>query len=314
LRVFITGITGFVGGHLGEELLKRGHEVLGLARYVSNRSDASLPGISIYYGDILDQMALRRIFVKTQPDVIVHLAAQTSVEYSFIHPNEVYNVNFLGLTNVVSEVREAVPELKKFIHASSVEVYGNQKTFPINEQAPLKPASPYGVSKVASEYYLKYLFEGYCFPCIIFRSTNTYGRKYNHYFVIEHIIYNMLQRKKEILLGDPNPVRDFLCIDDEVEAYIKAIETKRDIFGEIMNTGTTRGVAIMELVDIIRQMIGSEAEVRWNRISKRPFEIQKLVMDIEKIKRLLGWSPRYSLEDGLKKTIGWWREYLDRNY
>jgi len=312
LRVLITGITGFVGRHLAEELVKRGYEVFGLARYVSSRDNANL-GVSLYYGDILDPATLRRIFEKTQPDIIIHLAAQTSVEYSFTHPNEVYNVNFLGVINIASEARETIPDLKKFIHASSVEVYGNQTTFPIKESNPLKPASPYGVAKVAAEYYLRYLYEGYGFPCIIFRSTNTYGRKDNHYFVIEHIIYEMLKKNKEILMGDPRPERDFLHIDDEVEAYIKAIETKRDIFGDIINTGTARGVSIRQLVEIIGEMVGFEGNVSWNRISKRPFEIHKLIIDIEKIKELLNWSPRYSLEDGLKKTINCWKEYLDRN-
>lgn len=310
MRIFITGITGFVGEHLGRELAKRGYEVYGLARYVSNRHATDLSGVSVHYGDILDPIALREIFKDTQPDIIVHLAAQTSVYYSFTHPSEVYNVNFIGVTNVATAAMETIPELKKFIHASSVETYGNQKVFPIKESFPLKPASPYGVAKVAAEYYLKYLYEGYDFPCITFRSTNTYGRGYNHSFVVEHIIYETLKKKEKILMGDPDPVRDFLHIDDEVEAYIKAIETKRDLFGEIMNTGTGREVSIRQLVGIIQEMIGFKSEITWNSISKRPFEIDKLVMDTEKIKELLNWYPKYSLETGLEKTINWWKEYL----
>ena len=300
-----------MGKHLAKELVKRGHEIDALVRYVSNR-DANLSGISIYHGDISDPSVIGKILKKSQPDVIVHLAAQTSVEYSFSHPSEVYTSNFLGVTNVASAAREVIPNLEKFIFAGSVEVYGNQSIFPIKESFPLKPSSPYGVSKVAAEYYLRYLFEGYGFPCIIFRSTNTYGRKYNHYFVIEHIIYDILSGKKEILMGDPDPVRDFLHIDDEVEAYIKAIETERDIFGETLNTGTSRGISIRELVEKIKGMTDSKSNVIWNSISKRPFEIKKLVLDIEKIKRLLNWSPRYSLEAGLERTINWWRESLDR--
>lgn len=313
MRVFITGITGFAGAHLAKELINKSYEVSGLARYVSNRDETELSGVSIYYGDVLDAVAIREILKDIQPDVIIHLAAQSSVYYSFNHPNEVYNVNFIGLTNVASAAMETVPGLRKFIHASSVETYGNQEVFPLKESFPLKPASPYGVAKVAAEYYLRYLYEGFGFPCIIFRSTNTYGRKFNHYFVVEHTIYETLTKKAKISMGDPSPVRDLLYVDDEVDAYVKAIETKRDVFGEIMNTGTARGVSIKELVEMIQEMIGFKSEITWNSISKRPFEISKLVIDADKMKELLSWYPKYSLEGGLQKTIDWWKKYLDRN-
>jgi len=312
MTIFITGITGFVGRHLAHRLVSEGFEVAGLARYVSTRNKNELPDISIYYGDIRDPDSLHRIFEKTEPGIIVHLAAQTSVEYSFSHPKEVYETNFLGVTNIVSEALKVNPDLDKFIFANSVEVYGNQQVFPIKENAPLKPASPYGVSKVAAEYYLKYLCEGYGFPCVILRSTNTYGRKYNHYFVIEHIIYDMLKGEKRIAMGDPTPVRDFLFIDDEVEAYIDAIKTTKRIFGEPVHTGTGRGISIRELFELIREFTDSKAEPVWGTISKRPYEINKLVFDITKIRKLLGWTPKFSLEDGLKTTIDWWENYLDR--
>jgi dTDP-glucose 4,6-dehydratase len=123
----------------------------------------------------------------------------------------------------------------------------------------------------------------------------------------------MLSGKGEVLMGDPAPIRDFLYIDDEVDAYIKVIETEKDIFGEIMNTGTGRGVSVRELVEIIGKMVDFKGEVKWCQRSLRPFEIKKLIVDTEKIRRLLGWSPRYTLEEGLKRTIEWWRNYLDRD-
>lgn len=306
MRILITGITGFIGEHLGRELLERGHEVHGLLRYVSNRDVSYLSGINLYYGDIREEDTVKKVFEEIGPEVVVHLAAQTSVHYSFERPREAYNVNFIGVINTAKAAMDT-PEVMKFIHASSVEVYGNQKKFPIREDAPLSPASPYGVAKVAAEYYLKYLYDAYDFPHITFRSANTYGRKNNHVFVVEHIIYQLLTGEK-ILLGDPFPVRDLLYVDDEVDAYIKAIETKREIFGEVMNTGTGRGVSIQELFEIIEQLTGIKKEVVWNVASKRPFEIEELVMDIEKIRRRLDWKPKHSLEEGLTKTINWWRK------
>lgn len=305
MDVLITGITGFVGRHLAKELVERDYEVSGIMRYVSDRDTSDLTDIPLYYADIIDTTALRSIFREVKPDIVIHLATQSSVEFSFNNPCEEYQVGFIGTVNVAQAVIETVPNLKKFIFASSVEVYGNQKSFPIKETAPVKPASSYGVAKVAAEYHFKYLYESSGFPCIIFRSTNTFGRKYNHNFVIEHIIYEMLNKKK-VLMGESDSIRDFLYIDDETDAYIKVIETEKDIFNETINTGTGRGVTIRELTEIIGNLIGFNGEIEWNKISHRPCEIKNLTIDASKLNKLLGWAPKYTLEEGLEKTIEWW--------
>jgi len=266
--------------------------------------------MKMFYGDIRDPDALLRIMQLAEPEAIVHLAAQTSVEYSFTHQKEVYETNFLGTINVVRAALEAVPDLEKFIQASSVEVYGNQDAFPITEDSPLRPASPYGVAKIAAEFYLKYMADGYDFPCIILRSANTYGRRYNHYFVVEHIIHDMLSGKEKISMGDPTPIRDFLYITDEIDAYIKALETKDNVYGIPMQTGTDQGVTIEELFYLIKALIRSDAKPVWSTQSMRPFEIKNLTFNTNLIYKLLGWQHRVSLEEGLQTTIDWWRDYL----
>lgn len=307
--VFITGITSFIGKRLAEELVKRNLEVSGLARYVSDRT--SLPDVSIYFGDMRDLYDLRRILQEIHPDIVIHLAAQTSVEYSFTHESEVFNVNFLGTVNVARLAKECLPDLKKFIFAGSVEAYGNQKFFPISEAQPLNPASPYGVAKAASEVYLKYLYNGYGFPCIILRSANTYGRDKTHNFVIEHIIYEMLSGKKKIPMGDPEPVRDFVYVDDEVDVYIKLIESENQaLLGEVFNTGTGIGTSIRDLFEKIRRKLNVECVADWRKISYRPYEIQKLVLDTVKLRMTVGWEPRYSLDLGLDKTIQGWKAWF----
>jgi dTDP-glucose 4,6-dehydratase len=310
MKIFITGVTGFVGRNLAKKLLEDGHDVVGLARYVANRDESMFPHVKMFYGDIRDPDALLRILQLAEPEAIIHLAAQTSVEYSFTHQKEVYETNFLGTVNVVRAALEAIPSLERFIHASSVEVYGNQDFLPISEDCPLKPASPYGVAKVAAEYYLKYMVEGYGFPCVILRSANTYGRRYNHYFVVEHIIYDMLSGKEKVSMGDPAPIRDFLYITDEIDAYIKALETKKNVFGIPMGTGTDRGISIGDLFNTIKKLTGSIADPVWNVQSMRPFEIKDLVFDTSRIYQLLKWRHKTSLEDGLRMTIDWWRDYL----
>jgi len=308
-KILITGITGFIGRHLSEELIKQGYEVSGLIRYVSDRNKFELPKVPLYFGDILDYNYLREALKDIRPDIVIHLAMQSSVEYSFRNPYEEYRVGFLGTSNIAQAAMEVVPELEKFIFASSVEVYGNQKSFPIKEDAILKPASPYGVAKVSAEYLLRYLYESHNFPYMAFRSTNTYGRKFNCNFIVEHVISQMLKGTNRILLGNPNPIRDYLFVDDEVDAYIKLIQT--NTFGGVFNTGTGRSITVKELVRIIGEILDYKGGIEWNRTYKRPYEIEDLSVDIGKIKTILGWSPKYSLESGLTQTIDWWRKYLE---
>jgi len=313
MKIFMTGITGFVGSHLAKTLVERGHEVSGL-NHPSNILGAISPEllqglkkVKIYYGDVNDLLTIESILKEVQPDVIVHLAAHTSVEYSFYRAQEVMKTNFLGVVNLADAARSAVPNLKKFIFAGSVEEYGNQKKYPVNEESPLMAASPYGVAKIAAEVYLIYLHSTYGFPCVIFRNTNSYGRKYNDYFVIEKVIVQMLQKKKKIKMGNPEPVRDFIYIDDEVNAYVEVIETDKNILGEVFIPATGVATSIKDLVEKIKELTEYEGEIEWKSISYRPCEIWKIEVDPTKIKKVLGWETKYTLEEGLKKTIEWWK-------
>ena len=203
MRIFVTGMTGFLGDQLATKLLERGHTLGTMARNVASadrpiaQNTESMirgekrKGVSYYYGDLTDYLNIQDILSNFKPEVIIHLAAQTSVAYSFTHSTEVFNVNFLGAVNMAEAARRTLPKLKKFIFSGSVEEYGIQDKFPSKETAELRAASPYGVAKIASEKYLKYLFDAYGFPSVIFRNANSYGRRYNHQFVIESIIYQM---------------------------------------------------------------------------------------------------------------------------
>jgi nucleoside-diphosphate-sugar epimerase len=216
----------------------------------------------------------------------------------------------MGTANLAEAARISIPNLKKFIFASSVEVYGNQKKYPVNEDTPTAAASPYGVAKIAAEQYLLFLHRAYGFPCIIFRNTNSYGRTHDDYFVIEHTIVQMLEDRNKIKMGDPKPVRDFIYIEDEISAYLAAIETSKDIIGEIFIPGTGKVISIGDLVELIHKMIGYKGEVEWNTISYRPCEIWRIEVDPSKIKHVLGWKAKYSLEEGLEKTIGIWKNKI----
>lgn len=321
MRVFITGMTGFLGEKLADKLLKNGHEIGTLARNVSasDRPVASntesmirgekREGLSYYYGDLTDYLTIHDALNSFKPDVIVHLGAQTSVAYSFTHVNEVLNTNFLGTVNMAEATRRAVPKLKRFIFSGSVEEYGIQENFPTKETAELRAASPYGVAKIAAEKYLKYLYEAYGFPAIIFRNANSYGRKNNHQFVIESIIYQMYHGKPPIKLGDPKPERDFVFESDLLSAYELAVENdNKKLLGESINIGTGKAISIKDLVGKIAKITNYDGQIKWNCFPKRALEIPKLQVDNTKAQRLLKWRPKITLDEGLKITATYFKK------
>lgn len=320
MRIFITGMTGFLGNELAAKLLEKGHKLGTLVRNIaaSDRSIASnteamirgerKKGVSYYYGDLTDFVNIYDTLKDFKPNVIVHLGAQTSVAYSFTHTFEVFKVNFLGAVNMAEAARRTVPDLKRFVFSGSVEAYGIQTKFPIKETAELNAASPYGVAKIAAEKHLKYLYQAYGFPVIIFRNANSYGRKHNHQFVIESTIYQMYQDKSSIKLGDPTPIRDFVFEPDLLAAYVLAVENNdKNLLGESINIGTGKAISIRELAQKIAKITGYKGSIKWNSFPKRALEIPRLQVDNTKAKKLLKWKPTVTLDEGLKITASYYR-------
>ncbi len=312
-------MTGFLGDKLASKLAERGHQIGTLARNVAASDRPLAPtteamirgekraGVSYYYGDLTDYLNIYDVLSDFKPEVIIHLGAQTSVAYSFTHVTEVLNVNFLGTVNMAEAARRAVPSLKRFIFSGSVEEYGIQTQFPTKETAELRAASPYGVAKIAAEKFLKYLYDAYRFPTIIFRNANSYGRKHNHQFVIESIIYQMYQRKSPIKLGDPTPIRDFVFESDLLAAYVLAVESNNaKLLGESINIGTAKAISIRELAQKIATITGYKGKMEWNSFPKRALEIPRLQVDNTKARKLLKWHPKISLDEGLRITASYY--------
>ena len=309
MKVFVTGITGFIAEGLVPALQAKGHEVSGLVRYVSTRDahalEEMLPGVEIHFGDMTDPDSLETALQRAKPEAIINMAAQTSVEYSFQHLKEIYDVDFIGTVNLSLAAKKVLPDLQKFVQISSVETYGNQKQLPLREDMKLAPAAPYGVAKAAGEYHLNYLFDAFAFPAVILRNANSYGRKRNKNFVVEHIIANLLGNQKEVKMGNRDAQRDFYYIDDEVDFFVKALELAPP--GETINSGTTYPISIGELYEMLEETLGIHKTVRWNSFSPRANEIRILTMDISKAKVLLDWEPKTPLDEGLKKTAEYWQ-------
>jgi len=307
-KILVTGGSGFIGSHLVSQLTARDHEVYSLERHVTGRYVLGLARRTIVYGNLQDSFVIRKIVREIQPEAVFHLAAISPVAYSYDHPQEVLEVNTLGTINLAEACLREVPRFKHFLYAGTSEEYGNQTKFPIKEDAELRPNSPYSVSKVASDKYIQYMRDAYDFPVTVLRPFNTYGRKGDAHFVIERAITQMLKNKK-IVLGDPTPTRDFMYVDDHVNAYLTCLDNEKAI-GGVFNFCTGRGITIRKLASLLAKLTDFDGKIIWGAIPARPLDIQKLVGSCEKAKRVLGWRPKYTLEKGLKLTVKYWENKL----
>jgi nucleoside-diphosphate-sugar epimerase len=307
-RVLVTGTTGFVGSNLVPRLVEKGYEVYSLERYVTGRyALGQRREVKTVFGDLRDGYAIKKIIREVRPGIVIHLAAISPVSYSYDHPQEVVETNLLGTINLAEACLHEVTNFKQFLLGSTSETYGNGPS-PKREDTPQNPNSPYAVSKVTTEKYLLYMLSAYQFPLTILRNFNTYGRRNNTHFIVERIISQMLTGKT-VELGDPDPIRDLVYVDDHVNAYLTCIDNPKAI-GETFNFCTGVGTSIKSLADIIAKLSGFDGEIFWNTIPDRPLDIKVLVGEYGKAEQLVGWKPKVTLEEGLKNTIDFWKRKL----
>ena len=310
-KVLLTGATGFIGKELSKKLIDKGYEVHALERYVTGRysldSDANLIR---HYANLTDYPAIRHIVKEVQPDYCIHTAAISAVSFSYDHYIEVNEANYLGTINLAESCYRDVPHFKQFLFSGTSEEYGlalEKKEDKINEGTELKPNSPYAISKVASDLYLRYMGMAYNFPYTIMRAYNTYGRMDNRHFFIERTVTNMLKDPKgKVYLGDPDTVRDWVYADDHVSGFMLALGNDRAV-GETIQLCTGKGYTTKETAELIAKLTGFKGEISWHATPQRPLDARVLVGDYSKAKKLLGWEPKYGIEEGLKKTIEYWK-------
>lgn len=303
MSVLVTGVTGFIGSELATRLIQEGFKVHGLVRH-SPRPATNIPkGVVTITGDLLDYHSLRKAVGLSQPEYVFHTAAMTPVRYSFENPFIFEAINCGGTMNMVHASLEC-PVLKRFIQASSMEVY-RQKDTPLKEEDELYGHTPYGVTKVASELYVRIASDCYGLPYTILRPCNTYGRKTEKGYLIEKIVTGMLEKDGLEINGEPSLVRSFMYVDDHVNAYLSCIDDKA--LNQVFNFGPEKGSIIKDLVETCRYLLSWKGEVVYG-VNPRPNEALKLEIDASKAKRVLGWTAKVSLEDGLRKTIAIWKE------
>ena len=321
-RVLITGIMGFVGSHLAELLVNSDVEVCGVARRVANRNleviGSIIKDVTLVSGDVSDYVSIRNAVKTVNPDVIFHLAALSPVRDSFERPFEYQHANYIGTMNVAHSLLELQdPQTRKLIAASTAEVYGIQANEPLKESLPLMPSSPYAVSKAAGDLYLRMMFHSFGLKGTILRPTNSYGRKFDTSFIIEYLVTQMLKGQK-IYIGSPDSVRDYMYIDDHVNAYVLAMRNP-EANGQVYNVGTTVGVSNKELAFMIAEKVGFDKEniVLGSYPPGYPYrpvvsDQPSILLDSTKIRQELNWAPKMPLSAGLDKVIGYFRKKIKK--
>lgn len=286
MKILMTGAGGFIGSHLIAAFSPE-HEIIAPTEKQM---------------DLRDGAAVNAMVADHKPEVVIHLAARTEVAHSFAAFEDFGNVNYLGTVRLAEANRMYNPNLRQFFMASTMETYGNQpEGTPFTETTPQHPMAPYAVAKMAAEKYLYYMQHAYDFPHTIFRQTNAYGRTNNDFFVMERILTQMLAGDV-CNLGARNPERNFLFIDDLVALYKAAFLNPKAI-RQTFVTGPDNAISISDLADLCAKVLSWKGKINWGTIPHRPGEIYYLNSDPDKAKRLLGWEPKMSLEDGIIETI-----------
>jgi len=295
MTVLITGISGFVGKHLKELIEKRGDRVIGY-----DIKDGQ---------DLLDYEQLRNFLDKERPDEIYHLAAQAFVPESFSDPNRTIAVNVNGTINLLEAVKNLGLNPKVLLACSSEE-YGFVKPeeCPITEDQPLRPQSPYGVSKVACDMLGQWYVDKYDMHIVRTRAFNHTGPGRGEMYVTSSFAKQVAQIEKyggKLKHGNLDAVRDFTDVRDIVRAYSLAINLKSDVY----NIGSGKGIKIKEVLDILVDNENRDPKISFevDKSRMRKTDVPRLVCDCTKFKKLSGWKPNYKIEETLSDLLEFWR-------
>lgn len=308
MRILVTGGAGFIGSHVTKLLIEKEHEVSVVDNLSQGMKDAVDPKANFIQADLLDQRTLEGILPGT--DAVIHMASFIEVAKSIKKPVEFSENNILGTVKLLEAMRSA--NVKKIIFSSSACVYGKVAKTPITEEDPLaEQENPYGVTKVTMEQFCKLYHNLFEFDVTILRYFNPYGPAELHTpetHAIPNFIKAALDRKPIPLYWKGEQVRDFIYIDDLTLAHILPLnQTGLRIY----NVGTQTGVKVIDVVKKIFEIVGYEVPI--DDKGERKGDVPSLVASAEKIKQELGWEAKVELEEGLKRTIDFYRSRLSSN-
>ncbi|MFC2117182.1 NAD-dependent epimerase/dehydratase family protein [Bacteroidota bacterium] len=327
-NVLITGINGFIGGNLAKSLLKKGANIFGLIRDVSERTFLYFEDIAketiIIYGDLTDKELMARIISEDNINIVYHLAAQVEVGVGLENPYLTFETNIRGTYTLLEAIRSHSHSIESAVFASTDKAYGSYSPdkMPYMEDYPLIPKYPYDTSKACSDMIAQaYTNEVYKIPLIITRFSNIFGPgQLNFSALIPDSITSALGYSKFIPRSDGSMIRDFIYVEDVVDLYIKITEAlSKDperLRGEIFNAGTNKPISVKDLLEKIYTLVGNNRDfevVKKLMENKETIgEIQCQYMNFDKVNKFFNWSPNHSLEEGLIKTIEWYKKWNNK--
>jgi len=309
MRILITGGAGFIGSHLAEKLLERGHEVVILDDfndfYDPQIKHANISGfakdVSIHHVDLRDSESVRNVFHREKFDAIAHLAARAGVRPSIQQPRLYYDTNVTGTLHLLEAAH--VTGVERFVFASSSSVYGASKTIPFSEDQSLtQTLSPYGATKIAGEFLCSTYSHLYQMRVVALRYFTVYGARQRPDLAIHQFARRIYAGLPIDQFGDGTTRRDYTYIDDIIQGTMAALDYKGPLY-DIFNLGESETIRLKDLISAIENALGKKAKI--NRLPEQPGDMPLTCADISKARQLLGYNPTTKLSEGLPKFTEW---------
>jgi CDP-glucose 4,6-dehydratase len=313
---FVTGGTGLLGGWLLRRLIDMGADIVCLVRDWVPRCEMVrarlIDRVKVVRGDVSDQALLERILGEDEIDTVFHLAAQTIVGTANRNPVSTFHTNIRGTWALLEACRRS-PTVRSIVIASSDKAYGDQEKLPYNEDTPMQGRYPYDVSKSCADLLAQSYADTYKLPVAITRCGNFYGGgDLNWNRVVPGTIRSIIRGQPPVIRSDGQYVRDYFYIDDGAAAYIllaKKLSQNTDISGQAFNFSNETPVSVLELVERILFLM--ETKLKPIIRGEVSHEIVKQYLNADKAHRLLGWYPVYTLDEGLSRTISWYKDFFN---
>lgn len=316
--VLVTGATGLVGSWLVKRLLSVNANIICLVRDWIPQSELIqsniLETVNVVRGDVRDQALLERILGEFEVDTVIHLAAQTIVTIANRNPGSTFETNISGTWRLLEACRLS-PAVKQIVIASSDKAYGDQKILPYDEKTPLQGQHPYDVSKSCADLLTKSYAKTFNLPVAITRCGNFYGGgDLNWNRIIPGTIRSVIRNQKPIIRSDGNFIRDYFYVEDGAAAYMTLAEKMNEnpeLQGEAFNFSNELQISVIELVEKILTLMGSS--IKPIILNEATDEIRNQYLSAEKARKILNWKPLFTFDEGLQRTIQWYRKNFNND-